>query len=147
MSIPQLGIAAADIADVHHVRAKSRLEEFSGDLLTSDHVLIEVWFLASSRLGLDVAETLVNKVRMGLARVEPAISADLEIAAQIHDKFFDQGFSIVDRTSWAIMQRLGVYEAIAFDQDYSIYRFGQDRHQALRGQLDVKVEQEINVDI
>ena len=122
--------AAADLSDVHHGRAVERLSEFSGDLLTSDHVLVETWFLAANRLGVDVAETLVTAIRSGRARVEAATVADLEIAAQIHDAFADQQFSIVDRTSWSIMQRLGVREAISFDQDYSIYRFGRDRRQA-----------------
>ena len=122
--------AAADLGDVHHGRAIGRLSEFSGDLLTSDHVLVETWFLAANRLGVDIAETLVTAIRAGRARVEAATIADLEIAAQIHDAFADQEFSIVDRTSWSIMQRLGVHEAISFDRDYSIYRFGRGRRQA-----------------
>ena len=122
--------AAADLGDVHHRRAVERLSEFSGDLLTSDHVLVETWFLAANRLDVDVAETLVTAIRAGRARVEVATIADLEIAAQIHDAFSDQEFSIVDRTSWSIMQRLGVHEAISFDRDYSIYRFGRDRRKA-----------------
>ena len=122
--------AAADLSDVHHGRAVERLSEFSGDLLTSDHVLVETWFLAASRLGVDVAEKLVTAIRVGRSRVEVATIADLEIAAQIHDAFTDQEFSIVDRTSWSIMQRLGVHDAISFDRDYSIYRFGRDRRQA-----------------
>ncbi len=122
--------AAADVSDVHHRRAVERLSEFSGDLLTSDHVLVETWFLAANRLGTEVAETLVNAIRAGRARVEVAGVADLEVAAQIHDAFADQEFSIVDRTSWSIMQRLGVHEAISFDRDYLIYRFGRDRRQA-----------------
>ena len=122
--------AAADIADAHHPRAVKRLGEFSRDLLTSDHVLVETWFLAANRLGTDVAETLVNTIRAGRARVEVATIADLESAARIHDAFPDQGFSIVDRTSWSIMQRLGVRDAISFDRDYAIYRFGRDRRQA-----------------
>ncbi len=122
--------AAADLSDAHHRRAVERLSEFSGDLLTSDHVLVETWFLAASRLGVDVAETLVTAIRAGRARVEAATIADLEIAAQTHDAFADQQFSIVDRTSWSIMQRLGVHGAISFDRDYSIYRFGRDRRQA-----------------
>ena len=122
--------AAADVSDVHHRRAVERLSEFSGDLLTSDHVLVETWFLAANRLGTDVAEMLVNAIRAGRASVEVAGIADLEIAAQIHDAFSDQEFSIVDRTSWSIMQRLGVHEAISFDRDYLIYRFGRDRRQA-----------------
>lgn len=62
--------AAADLRDVHHGRAVERLSEFSGDLLTSDHVLVETWFLAANRLGVDVAETLVSAIRAGRARVE-----------------------------------------------------------------------------
>lgn len=122
--------AAADLDDASHRRAATRIEEFSGELLTSDHVLVETWFLAAGRLGRNVAESLVNRIRMGIARVEPATLADLEVAARIHDAFPDQNFSIVDRTSWSVMQRLGVHTSIAFDRDFSIYRFGNDRRQA-----------------
>ena len=123
--------AAADVDDAGHVRASRRLEEFAGELLTSDHVLIETWFLAARRLGLSVAEQLVNGIRMGIARVEPAIIADLETAAGIGESFPDQRFSLVDRTSWAIMHRLGIRDAVALDADFSIYRFGPGRRQAL----------------
>ena len=91
---------------------------------------IETWLLASRRLGSGIAERLLNGIRRGISRVEPAALADLEVAAQIHEAFPHQGFSIVDRTSWSVMQRLGVHEAIAFDRDFSIYRFGPDRRRA-----------------
>ena len=122
--------AAADEDDANHLRAAARIEEFAGRLLTSDNVLIETWYLASHRLGIHLAETLLNRIRLGIARVEPATLADLEVAAQIREAFPDQGFSIVDRTSWAVMQRIGVHDAIAFDRDFSIYRFGPDRRRA-----------------
>ncbi len=122
--------AAADSSDRSHKRATLLLSQFEGQLLTSDHVLVETWFLASSRLGDEVAEQLVNSIRAGIARVESAILADLEVAATIRLAFVDQSFSIVDRTSWSVMQRLGVHEAIAFDRDFSIYRFGRDRRNA-----------------
>ncbi len=99
-------------------------------MLTSDHVLIETWYLASRRLGVNTAETLLNRIRRGIARVEAATLADLEVAAQIREAFPDQRFSIVDRTSWSVMRRLGINDAIAFDRDFSIYRFGLDRRQA-----------------
>lgn len=121
---------AADADDASHQRATARLSEFQGQLITSDHVLIETWYLAASRLGPDVAEELVNAIRAGIARIETATIADLEVAAAIKPAFADQTFSIVDRTSWSVMQRLGVHEAIAFDRDYSIYRFGRNRQSA-----------------
>ncbi|MCY3863105.1 MAG: PIN domain-containing protein [bacterium] len=119
--------AAADADDVSHKQATSLLERFDGRLLTSDHVLVETWLLTRRRLGSALAETLVNAIREGRSQVELTTLADLQVAAQIHDAFPDQGFSIVDRTSWVIMQRLGVHEALAFDRDYSIFRFGRDR--------------------
>lgn len=122
--------AAADGDDTSHARAAARLEEYGGQLVTTDHILIETWYLAASRLGSDVAERLVNGIRAGIARVENTLLSDLEAAASTNVAFPDQDFSIVDRTSWSVMIRLGVHEAIAFDRDYSIYRFGRGRAQA-----------------
>ena len=122
--------AAADADDAGHGRASRRLEEFAGELLTSDHVIVETWFLAARRLGTPVAEQLINGIRLGIARIEPAIVADLETAAGIGESFADQRFSLVDRTSWAVMHRLGIRDAVSLDADFSIYRFGPGRRQA-----------------
>lgn len=122
--------AAADRDDVSHARAAALLEEFTGRLVTTDHVLIETWYLAASRLGSDVAERLVDGIRTGIARVESTLLSDLEAAASTKAAFPDQDFSIVDRTSWSVMVRLGVHEALAFDRDFAIYRFGRGRTQA-----------------
>ena len=41
-----------------------------------------------------------------------------------------KGFSIVDRTSLAVMQRLGVHHAASFERDFAIYRFGPARRRS-----------------
>lgn len=122
--------AAADSGDTSHQRATELLSAFTGQLLTSDHVLVETWFLAASRLGYQVAERLIAGIRGGVARIEATVAADLEVAASIGETFADQEFSIVDRTSWAVMQRLGLDEAVTFDRDFAIYRFGPQRRRA-----------------
>lgn len=122
--------AAADAADQSHQRATELLSEFAGRLVTSDHVLVETWYLTASRLGRHVAEQLINGIRGGISRVETAGIADLEVASTTYLQFRDQDFSIVDRTSWSVMRRLGVSEAIAFDVDYSIYRYGRNLRDA-----------------
>lgn len=99
--------------------------------MTSDHVLVETWLLVNGRQNGETANKLVERIGGGLARVEPAGLADLQVAAEIRRAFADQNFSIVDRTSWAIMERLGLRQAITFDIDYSVYRFGPLRDQAL----------------
>ena len=62
--------------------------------------------------------------------IEPVRDADLEVAWTIAEAFRDQSFSIVDRTSLAIMQRLGVHRAATFDRDFAVFRFGRNRERA-----------------
>jgi predicted nucleic acid-binding protein len=59
-----------------------------------------------------------------------ATAADLERAWEIGEAFPDQSFSIVDRTSFAIMERLGITRAASFDDDFAIYRYGRERNRA-----------------
>ena len=53
--------------------------------------------------------------------------SDLEHAWRMPSMFEDQSFSLVDRTSFAMMERPGISKVISFDDDY---RFGPDRRQA-----------------
>lgn len=121
--------AAADSDDRSHQRATAILG--SGEsLVTSDHVLVESWLLLRNRLGRDAAERWWAAVRAGAAAVESVREADLEVAWAIGQGFADQDFSIVDRTSFAVMQRLGLMCVATFDNDFAIYRFGSRRERA-----------------
>lgn len=122
--------AAADAGDGSHGRA---IELLRGErLVTSDHVLVESWMLLRARAGLASAERFWGALRGGAAVVESIIQSDLETAWRIGEAFEDQAFSIVDRTSFALMERLGIGEAISFDRDFSIYRYGPGRDRAFR---------------
>jgi predicted nucleic acid-binding protein len=99
-------------------------------LLTSDHVLVETWFLLARRLGRDAAERFWESIRAGVAAIEPVTAGDLEVAWAVGASFPDQGFSIVDLTSFAVMQRLGVFRAATLDDHFAVFRFGRDRKRA-----------------
>jgi predicted nucleic acid-binding protein len=121
--------AAADRGDRSNDRAKTILR--SGErLVTSDHVLVETWLLLAHRLGQVAAERFWAALRGGVARVELVTAGDLESAFETGEAFPDQGFSIVDRTSFAVMQRLGVLRAATLDQHFAIFRFGRNRSRA-----------------
>ena len=116
--------AAADRGDRSNVRAKQILS--AGErLLTSDHVLVETWILIAHRLGRGAAERYWEAVRAGGAAVESVVHADLEVAFAIGEIFPDQDFSIVDRTSFAVMQRVGVLRAATLDDRFAVFRFGR----------------------
>ena len=121
--------AAADLGDASHQRATEVLG--SGEsLLTTDHVLVESWLLIRHRLGRHAAERFWSAVRSGAAVVEAVGAADLEVAWAIGQEYVDQDFSIVDRTSFAVMQRLGLRRVASFDDDFAVFRFGRFKRQA-----------------
>lgn len=122
--------AAADLADGSHTRASEILSTAGEPLLTTDHVLVESWLLLRHRLGRGAAERFWAAVRSGAAVIEPVGAADLESAWAIGRAFEDRDFSIVDRTSFAVMQRLGIMRAASFDDDFAIFRFGPRRERA-----------------
>ncbi|KAB2849715.1 MAG: PIN domain-containing protein [Hyphomicrobiaceae bacterium] len=121
--------ATANIRDGHNARAKTILTQNSRRL-TTDHVLVETWLLLNSRVHRRAAEGFWEGVRRGACAVEKVASADLEAAWAIGLAFPDQDFSIVDRTSFAVMERLGVARVASFDDDFAIYRYGLDRSRA-----------------
>jgi uncharacterized protein len=121
--------AAADTSDVDHLRAVAILQ--SGEpMVTSDHVLAETWILLRIRISRAAAERFWDGLRSGVAALEPVGFADLESAWQIGQSFRDQDFSFVDRTSFAVMRRLGIERAASFDAHFAIFRFGPNRRRA-----------------
>lgn len=121
--------AAADKSDAGNGRAKTVLS--GGEpLVTTDHVLIETWTLIRHRLGRRAAERFWEGLRGGVAAIETIGAADLETAWQIGASYRDQDFSIVDRTSFAVMGRLGIERAASLDDDFAIFRFGPGRRRA-----------------
>jgi len=99
-------------------------------LVTSDHVLVKSWLLIAHRLGRSAAERFWEAIRGGSAAVEGVTAADLEVAFSIGEAFLDQDFSIVDRTSFAVMQRLAVHRVATYDTHFAVFRFGRNRDRA-----------------
>jgi uncharacterized protein len=57
-------------------------------------------------------------------------AADLEVAWAVQRDFPDQTFSPVDRTSFAVMQRLGLARVASLDHHFAVFRFGRGLRQA-----------------
>ena len=66
-----------------------------------------------------------------MAIIETVGLADLEVAWEIGNSWHDQDFSIVDRTSFAVMRRLGIDNVASLDDHFSVFRFGPTRRQSL----------------
>jgi uncharacterized protein len=123
--------AAVVARDRQNARAKSILRSTARHA-TTDHVLVETWLLLNSRYHRHAAEQFWERIRRGVAHVELVTAADLEAAWAISEGFPDQDFSIVDRTSFAVMERLGVHEVASFDDHFAVYRYGRARDKAFQ---------------
>lgn len=126
--------AIANAADRFHERAKQFYDENAGRIafVTTDIVVAEAMALLTSHLGRPAAFQFwgsIREARIPLLTLEPT---DLEAAWHIAQGFPDQPFSFVDCTSFALMERLGIHEAFAFDAHFLVYRFGPGRQKAFR---------------
>jgi len=120
--------AAANIRDRHNEKAKEILSE-PQVRLTTDHVVVETWLLLNSRINRGAAENFWRGVG-AISEIECVIPADMEAGWAITERFLDQTFSVVDRTSFAVMERLGLTRVASFDRDFAIYRYGRNRDRA-----------------
>lgn len=124
--------AVADTSDRHHDAACRFYLSHAGpgQLATSDLVVAETWTLLVSHLGRQAALTFwetLRDARLPILAIEPS---DLEAAWRIAQAFADQDFSFTDCTSFALMERLGIEDAFAFDRHFLVYRYGSSRHRA-----------------
>ena len=84
---------------------------------------------AGDRIGRKPALTFWERLP-NVAVIESITSADIEVAWRIAQGWRDQDFSIVDCTSFAVMQRLGIRRAASYDSDFGVFRFGPGRRLA-----------------
>jgi predicted nucleic acid-binding protein len=121
--------AALDRSDRSHEIAKQLLGHAESPAVT-DHIVVETHRLASYRLGTAVGDTFLQTILGGAATVEPVTLPDLERAASVRARYPDQSFSLVDCTSFVVMERLRLNRVATFDDDYAVYRYGADGRRA-----------------
>ena len=115
--------------DTHHDEARAIWEALGrGGLLTSNHVVGETWTFMRRRAGHKAAVDFVDRVehsrRVGIVRVDEAVEAEAFDWLRRHD---ERVYSFVDATSFALMRRQRVAEALAFDGDFSAAGFVEVR--------------------
>jgi predicted nucleic acid-binding protein len=115
--------AAACKRDRNNELAKSILLSVDRCTLT-DHVLVQTWQLIKAQFGTDLANTFWERLRETGAIVEPVTASDLETARQMSEAYPGEELSLVDRTSFTVMQRCGITRAATFSPSFEIFRYG-----------------------
>jgi predicted nucleic acid-binding protein len=114
--------------DGRHPDAKALWESGPGAIVTSSLVLGETWTFLRRRVGhadamrfLDAADGVPG---LTIARVDERLEDEAWRWLRRHD---ERPYSFVDATSFALMRRLRIREALAFDGDFAAAGFVEVR--------------------
>ena len=90
-------------------------------LFTTNFVLAESHALILARMGRNRAWNFLQAIITGSTNVIRAEEADERRARAIIEQYQDKEFSYCDAVSFAVMERLDIREAIAFDDHFRQY--------------------------
>lgn len=110
--------------ETHHEAARKLWLATTGPVSTSELVLGETWTFLNRREGHASAvrflDTITRSERVAVMPIEPALVADAWKWLRRHD---ERVYSFVDATSFMLMRRHRVRDALAFDGDFSAAGF------------------------
>ena len=116
--------ALVDSDDADHTTAAAFLAANTIPLITTNFVLSETVTLIRYRIGHEAARSFGQKLKeSSFVRVVSGYATDEERAWEIFSKYRDQDFSFVDCTSFAVMERMKLSAAFAFDRHFSVMKF------------------------
>ena len=113
--------ALIDRDDTYHRKAVTLLRSVPRRGLTpllTNFIMAESHALLLSRLGAEIARDWLLRQIWPVERITPE---DEEKARKIIRRYSDKSFSYTDATSFAVMERLGIKEAFAFDPHFRQY--------------------------
>ena len=117
-------IAEAITRDTRHADAAALADRLRGEpAVTSNLVIGEAWTLLTRRLGHFHAVSWLDRVRelvVRIERIDAALEAESWEWLRTHD---ERPYSFVDATSFALMRKLRIREALAFDGDFAAAGF------------------------
>jgi len=110
-------------ADARHEAARAWINSNRDRLVTSDYIVDEVLTLIAARYRRQTAIRAGHVLfGQGMAELIQLTDEDKERAWGMFRSHSDKGWSFTDCTSFALMQRLGISNAFAFDRHFSQMR-------------------------
>lgn len=112
----------ADRSDRHHAAAVGFVQTNDRPLVTTDLIVIETLNLVQARLEPASAIALGKRLLAPAATTALKITdPDLAQACRLFQRFRDKAFSFTDCTTFALMARVGLSTAFAFDIHFRQY--------------------------
>lgn len=116
--------ALADRNDANFEAALSILSHLAANhsrLFTTNFVIAEAHALLLIRLGRAIALRFLDELDRSSTRVVRVRATDEQRARAIIEQYEDKAFSLTDALSFAVIERMGLEAAFAFDQHFAQY--------------------------
>ena len=121
-------IALRFARDRRHPHARAIWEDGPGALITTNFVLGETWTFLRRRAGharaVEFCDAAIRLATLTIRNVDDDVQDDAWRWLRRHD---ERPCSFVDATSFALMRRLRLREALAFDGDFAAAGFSEVR--------------------
>ncbi|HTE83293.1 MAG TPA: VapC toxin family PIN domain ribonuclease [Dehalococcoidia bacterium] len=118
-------LALLDATDDNHGAAQAISQRLIGSrsrLFTTNFIIDESYTLIMSHLGTTAAIAYLHDIRASSFTIERISLVDERRAEEILRQYEDKRFSYTDATSFAIIERLRLDAALAFDRNFGQYR-------------------------
>ncbi len=116
-------VALAARHDRNHLDATTLWTNQKEPVLVSNHVAGETWTFLQRRAGRAVARQALSVFRSSRVNLVHATERDEDEAWKWLERHDEREYSFVDATSFILMRRLRMREALAFDQDFAAAGF------------------------
>lgn len=114
--------------DPDHAICQQLVDEAEGDLITTDFVIDELLTLMAVRGNRAMAIRVGDKLwGQQLTDLHWLNQQDVMHGWDIYCRFSDKQWSFTDCTSYAVMQKLGITEALALDEHFRQFGFATVR--------------------
>ena len=111
-----LVLAAADLADLNHDRARAWLEQVDEPLLLGALSLGDIDLVLRRELGPRAASTVLDAIQSGIIRLVAPTDADLARAIAILDAAAEHRPRLADALMVAAAERLGITRLATFER-------------------------------
>jgi uncharacterized protein len=111
--------ALYSLRDVNHAAAVNAAKSFRDSLITSDFIIDETLTLLRARgenaRAIAFGQRAIHGGWCEMVRID---TADFAAAWKVFNLYADKNWSFTDCTSWAVIQRLSIRQAFAFDDHF-----------------------------
>lgn len=118
-------VALLDRSENFHKTCAQTVREVEAPLVTCEAVITESCYLLRNLSG--ASEAVIENITAGIFQVPFQLSRDTAAVKQVLRKYKDRKIDLADACLIRLADQLGTADILTLDQDFAIYRWGNNK--------------------